>query len=308
MPLHAAGSRTDRAPHRAGAMAIVLLVATSCASDSAPVFVDDLVEEAPQPATTAVVVPATTESPPPLLDPIEVTRAWSPANATAEIIGTGAVATDVVTVDDRPAAPESFDVDGSGGFTLRVRIEDEGAHTVCVRDVCSRVFTLAPDAESSAEVEAKIDQALPLAKEIFDGEALFPDWSIVVSGPFSGTGGSTDDTSKTITIYANRDRSVEEYVTTILHEWGHVVDAERLDDEERDRYRAARGIDPATPWRSIGRHTLEEWGSQPSEDFAEVLVALWTAESASPHQVRTLAPNGQPDTATFDVVTAIVAG
>ena len=47
-----------------------------------------------------------------------------------------------------PADVLSFEVDEDGGFTLQVWIEDEGAHTVCVADACSQVYTLAPDAES----------------------------------------------------------------------------------------------------------------------------------------------------------------
>lgn len=299
-------SRPAQLAAMTAAAATVTMAIAGCGGNEEPIFVDDVVEGATT-TTTVVIVPATTDAPPTPVDPVVVTRAWSPANATAEIAGTGALATDVVTVDERQVPTETFAVDDDGGFTLRVRIEDEGAHTVCIRDVCSRVFTLAADAESSAEIDAKIAEAQPLAATIFDGEALFPEWSIDVSGPFSGTGGTTDVESKTITVYANRGRSVEEYVVTILHEWGHVVDAERLNDEERVAYLALRGLDPATPWRSLVAHTLEDWGTQPSEDFAEVLVALWTAGTDTPHQVRTIPAAGQPDQSVFDQVTALVS-
>lgn len=287
-------------------MGAVAVAAVGCSANDEPIFVDDVVE-AVATTSTVVIVPATTEAPQRLIDPVVVTRAWSPANATAEIIGTGAIATDVVTVDDQQVLAEMFSADADGGFTLRVRIEDEGAHTVCIRDVCSRVFTLAPDAESSAEIEAKIAQARPLAAAIFNGEVLFPDWSIDVSGPFSGTGGTTDVDSKTITVYANRGRSVGEYVVTILHEWGHVVDAERLTDDERVAYLSIRGLDPSTPWRSLVAHTFDDWGTQPSEDFAEVLAALWTADTETPHQVRTIPDADQPDQTVFDQVNALVS-
>lgn len=294
---------------RVALMGVLAAAAMGCGGNEEPIFVDDVVDVVEEVATTtvAVIVPATTEAPQPVLDPVVVTRAWSPANATAEIVGTGAVATDEVTVDDQNVLTEMFTLDGEGGFAMRVRIEDEGAHTVCIRDVCSRVFTLAPDAESSAEIEAKIAEAKPLAAATFDGEALFPEWSIEVLGPFSGTGGTTDVDSKTITVYANRGRSVEEYIVTILHEWGHVVDAERLTDEERSSYLSLRGLDPSTPWRSLVTHTLDDWGTQPSEDFAEVLVALWTADTDAPHEVRTIPAADQPDQAVFDQVTALVS-
>lgn len=290
---------------RLAVAAVIAAIAAGCGGSEPPIFVDDVVEAPTTAATTTtiLVVPATTEPP---RQAIEVIRAWSPENATAEIIGTGAQTSDVVTVDDVLVTPESFTVDADGEFTLRVTIDDEGAHTVCVRDACSRVFTLAADAESTEEVEAKIAAARPIAAAIFDGEALFPDWSIEVSGPFSGTGGRTDAESKTITVYANRGRSVEEFVVTILHEWGHVVDVERLTDEERVTYLRARGIDETTPWRSPVSHSIGDWGDQPSEDFAEVLVALWTAETGTPHEVRTLAGADAPDQALFEQVTALV--
>jgi hypothetical protein len=297
---HSVARRVARAVLAIGATAI----AVGCGGSEQPIFVDDVVEPATT-TTTILVVPATTAAPP-VVEPVEIARAWSPENATAEIIGTGAASTDPVTVDDVLVTPESFTVDADGEFTVRVTIADEGAHTVCVRDVCSRVYTLAPDAETSAEVEAKIAEARPLAAAIFDGESLFPEWSIDVAGPFSGTGGSTDVDSKTITVYANRGRTVDEYVVTILHEWGHVVDAERMTADERVAYLEARGVDPATPWRSPGTHRLDTWGDQPSEDFAEVLVALWTADTETPHIPRTLVDAGAPDQALFDQVTALV--
>jgi hypothetical protein len=236
---------------------------------------------------------------------IDVSRAWSPENAVAEVNGTGAVAADPVTVDGAPADVTVFTTDADGSFTVRVRIEDEGAHTVCVRDACSRVFTRAPDAESIEEVEAKIAEAIPLAAELFDGVARFPGWTIDVAGPLSGTGGQTDTERKAIVIRANRGRSVEEYVTTILHEWGHVVDVELLTDADRVAYRELRGFPADQPWQDEVTHSIEQWGSQPVEDFAEVMVAEWTSSTAQPHEVRTAA--GAADAATLDAVRALVA-
>ena len=233
---------------------------------------------------------------------ITVERAWSPANATAQIEGSGATAADPVTVDGDPADVESF-VEAGGGFVLQVHIEDEGAHTVCVREVCSRVFTLAPGADSPDEVDAKIDAAIIEAAAVFDGQARFPGWTIVRSGPFGGTGGSTDPIGQTITVYGNRGRTVDEFVTTILHEWGHVVDDERMTDETRADYLVLRGYDPTTEWRSPGTHRLEDWAASPIEDFAEVMVVAWTGGA---HDVRSTAPGGQPDADAIDDVLVLV--
>lgn len=295
---------------------VLALTAAGCSETDPVVFVDAVVDEhtgvgddaggdvsvaretSSSGSSAATTLPVT---------PIVVDRAWSPANATAEIIGTGALVDDIVTVDGELAVIDSFTIDADGRFSLRVTIDDEGAHTVCVRDSCSRVFTLAADAESIGEVEAKIAQARSIAATMFDAQAEFPDWSVEVSGPFASIGGTTDPVTKTITVFANRGRSVEDFVVTLLHEWAHVLDAERLDDDERAAYTSFRGYGPATPWRSEGDHSIEAWSGQPSEDFAEVMVALWTASTEQPHQVRTVAPGGPPDDIVFETVIGFLA-
>jgi hypothetical protein len=207
---------------------------------------------------------------------IEVEQLFSPANATAEMTGSGARVTDPVTVDDEPADVLRFDVADDGTFLLQVWIVDEGAHTVCVADACGRVYTLAPDAESPEEITAMIEAALPLARGYLDWEVEFPGWTVEIGGALAGTGGSTDVDNRTVTVYRNRGRTVDEFVRTILHELGHVVDAEYLDDESRSEYTAIRGYAPDTPWRADGSHRIDQWARQPSEDFAELMVAIWT--------------------------------
>ena len=245
-------------------------------------------------STTVATVPAT---------PIVIERLWSPSNAHAELIGTGATADDPITVDGDPATVLSFDTEDDGSFNAIVRIDEEGAYTVCIRDECERVYVLDADAETIEQAEEKITEAIPLAKELFDYESEFPDWSIKTAGPLSGTGGSTDIENRTVIVYANRNRELDEFVTTILHEWGHVIDAERLTDEERAQYRVLRGIDPEIPWRTPGAHSIEDWGLQPSEDFAEVMVALWTGGEIMPRTSQIAPP---PDAATLDAVALLI--
>lgn len=201
----------------------------------------------------------------------------SPENAVAELFGSGAVESDPVTVDGRPAVVESFAVEAEGGYRIRVRIEEEGAHTVCVADVCGRVFTLAPDAETPEEVVARIDEALTIAATIVPYAEWFPDWTVEIGGAMSGTGGTTDASRQVVTVHRNRGRSVDDFVRTILHEFGHVVDLERLDDAERTDYTVVAGYPVDTPWSDPTARSIDEWASQPSEDFAEVLVASWSA-------------------------------
>jgi hypothetical protein len=263
-----------------------LLATTACSSDGReladPVFPPPATE--PAPTTTLVLVdelPGEPTDPPSASAPAEaagrvvIDRLYSPANATAELTGTGAVFGDPVTVDGEPADLLSFDID-DGVFTAQVWIEVEGAHTVCVADACGRVFTLAPDAESPEEVVAKIEEAIVLAAEILPYDELFPEWSIEIGGALSGTGGTADADRRVVTVYRNRGRSVDDFVRTILHEYGHVVDAERLDDADRAQYLVLAGYPADTPWRDPEARRIDDWARQPAEDFAEVFVAAWT--------------------------------
>ncbi len=82
--------------------------------------------------------------------PVVIERIWSPENEIAEVLGFGAIATDAIAVDDGPAELVTFDIDASGSFTLRVRIGEAGAHSVCIRDECGRVFVeLAPSPDDA---------------------------------------------------------------------------------------------------------------------------------------------------------------
>ena len=280
-----------------GVVVVALAASGACSSDgrelAEPVFPPPAATTTTTTTTASATAPATivvpTELPAEPTEPTVVSttttagssgrvvfdRLHSPANATAEVTGRGAVPGDPVTVDGEPADLLTFAI-AADAFTARVWIEDEGAHTVCIADTCGRVFTLAPDAETAEEVVAKIEDAIVLATEIFPYDEVFPGWTIEIGGALSGTGGSTDAERGIVTIYRNRGRSVDDFVRTILHEFGHVVDTERLDDEARARYLTVAGYPTGTEWRAADARRLDDWARQPSEDFAEVLVAAWS--------------------------------
>ena len=86
----------------------------------------------PTTSTPATTVPQT---------PIVIERLWSPANALAELTGTGATTDDPVTVDGESATVVSFDSEDDGSFTATVRIDEEGAHTVRSRGVRTGLCT-----------------------------------------------------------------------------------------------------------------------------------------------------------------------
>jgi len=280
-----------RLPRSAFSVGLGVALLTSCAGDERK-LTDPVFDLPAPPVTVAETAPGNLVTVQPTIAPvtdsiathrlIEIEELFSPANATAEMSGVGAVPTDLVTVDGEPADVLSLDVDAQSQFVLQVWIDDEGPHTVCVADACGRVYTLAADADSPQEVIAKIEQAMPLAKRYLDYPAEFGDWEVSIGAALAGTGGTTDSDTMTVTIYRNRGRTIDDFVRTILHEFGHVADFERLDDAERGEYLELRGIGPSTAWRDEAAHRLDQWGYQPSEDFAEVMVAIWSNQRWQP--------------------------
>jgi hypothetical protein len=205
-----------------------------------------------------------------------IDRLWSPEPAIARVEGTGASSAATVTVDGQPGDVVGFDLGDDDSFDIRIFVEDEGAHTVCVGDTCGRVYTLDADAETPDEVIAKIDEAVDAALGIVPFDEWFPEWTVEVGGLLAGTGGSIDADTKTVIVYRNRGRTLDDFVRTVFHEFGHVADAEWLDDDRRDEFAALRGFSPETPWRVEGSHRLEAWAASPSEDFAEAMAVWWS--------------------------------
>ncbi len=147
-----------------GTMLLVLAVTLgACGSDGrelrsptaplpAPTTVDQSLDSSL--ATVDAIVPpvsAGVPSPPPVADPrVVVDRLYSPADARAEMVGSGARPGDPVTVDGQPADVVSFDVASDGSFVLRVRIDAAGGHTVCVVEACSFVDVVVAEPSTPA--------------------------------------------------------------------------------------------------------------------------------------------------------------
>ena len=284
-----------RPTERAAAVVAAITVLASCASGDGRELAE-AVDPLPARATTAVPVTAdptpagptvtldlptvVTGDPTASLDSgrVSIDELSSPENGIALVVGRGAVTADPVTVDDAPADVVSFEIAADGTFEARVFVADEGAHTVCVADACGRVYTLDPDADTQEEVIAKIEAAIPLAQGIAPVDAWFPEWTITIGGLLSGTGGTADASTKEVIVYRNRGRSIDDFTRTILHEYGHVADLEWLDDELRREFAQLRGFPADTAWRGNGGHRMEDWQGSPSEDFAEAIVAHWSAD------------------------------
>ena len=182
-----------------------------------------------------------------------------------------------------------------------------GAQTFCVRDTCGRVWVKDPSEQTQEHATATAQAALDGALATYGISAALPDWTFVVTGPLAGVGGSTSRESHTVTIHATPGRTPADYVVTVLHEVGHVVDAEYLDDAHRAAYLDARGIPADSAWhRSVDDHVSgdDRW-LYGAEDFAEVMA--WIL-SAGEHVPRTgdLADAPEPEDAA--VIVEIVFG
>ena len=122
---------------------MLFLIAAGCsAADSGPVFTADEVRSPTTTPTTPLVVPLTTvpltDAPPagPVSTTVVLDLISSPADGVAEIVGGGAVSTDLVTVDGVNAAFLSFENAADGGFVATVSIIGDGQHTVCIAETC----------------------------------------------------------------------------------------------------------------------------------------------------------------------------
>ena len=122
--------------------------------------------------------------------------------------------------------------------------------------------------------------------------------------PFSGRYlGMTDNDARTITVYVQRQDTVQSLRVTLAHELGHALDHLTGSDEQRARYREVRGIAPDAPWYGCDR--CDDYDT-PAGDFAEVF-AVWLVGASDyrsrmgpppdQHQLEQLAPLFAPPSA-----------
>lgn len=80
---------------------------------------------------------------------------------------------------------------------------------------------------------AKIEEALVDVGRYPDGDDEFPEWSIGIGAPLSGTGGPVDGVTR-----------------TVPHEFGRAADVDRLTEDERATCLQLSRLDPSRPWRA----------------------------------------------------------
>ena len=202
-----------------------------------------------------------------------IERLWSPSEGVARIEGSAPEGTSI-TVDDEPA-----DVTTTGGnVTVDIGDLEPRPYTVCLGDACSRVMVKGPPRDEAA-IRAAAEAGVAQANAVWDLNCAYPEWTIEVDGLKPGAGGSTNATTRTVRLYLHEGRTVEEFATTMLHEYGHVVAAEQMDDDDWAAYGDIRSTQPAP---AVPAGEDERW-SELTEDFAEVFVHLVTDGA---HQIR----------------------
>lgn len=225
----------------------------------------------------------------------EILHLSAPTPGYIDLVGTGTPGTAIVTIDGEHRVEVTLE-ESAAGVQATFPSPVIGPQTVCLGGVCHRVAVADPEAQTLEEAEGLAHQALADVLDTTDALAYFPDWTFEISGPVTGSGGTTYPRTSTVVIHATPGRSAADYTLTVLHELGHVVDVVSMDDSSRQRYQEWRGFDAAQPWCSTddaAPHGDRRW-SLPCEDFAEVMV--WLATDGD-HQPRSAsqAPAGAPE-------------
>lgn len=113
-----------------------------------------------------------------------------------------------------------------------------------------------------AAAEASID---------FDIRSALPGWQIRFAGENPDFLGVTLSAERTITIHVRPGHDVETVAAVLMHEVGHAIDLERLDDAQRAEWLDMRSM-PRTWWPGNGLSDFAVGAG----DFAEAVSALTT--------------------------------
>ena len=115
-----------------------------------------------------------------------------------------------------------------------------------------------------AAIEAS-SRALGLLR--FDWRAILPGWQIRFLPGRSGIRGATFPDRRLIEIYVRSGDAPDELAHVVAHELGHAVDVSRLDDADRQVWKATRGVPAGVAWFPSGSGVPDY--STPAGDWAE---------------------------------------
>lgn len=114
------------------------------------------------------------------------------------------------------------------------------------------------------QIGSQIEARVP-----FDIAAHFPGWTINYEAESVRYSGLTNSRTKTITMFVGADTDLDFAADVLVHELGHAIDLEKLDNDTRHQWLEMRGIEPVW-WTESGRADFEVG----SGDFAEAVAAL----------------------------------
>ncbi len=136
-------------------------------------------------------------------------------------------------------------------------------------------------AEPTAEPAASpATQTLPTLQSItalisYDLDVLIPGWTITIGPDRVGYHGMTNSETRTIAIYVDADQQPANLVEVLMHEVGHAIDLDRMDDALRSEWVEMRQIPPI--WWAGSGHTDFAVGAG---DFAEAVAAVTTGSAS----------------------------
>jgi hypothetical protein len=127
-------------------------------------------------------------------------------------------------------------------------------------------------ADGSNDTTAATEEARAGAEALqlisYPWEQLLPGWTVEFLPERDGLYGLTKVRHQRIEIYVRLDRSPTFLAHVIAHELGHAVDVTLNDEDDRDRWRAARGLDSAPWWPESGKTDFQTGAGDFAESFA----------------------------------------
>jgi hypothetical protein len=133
--------------------------------------------------------------------------------------------------------------------------------------VLTVILALLPVRLAAQNVVSRNEEALSLIK--FPWQQL--KYNIVFMAPRPGYRAMTYPKLHKIEVYARPSDDTSLLAYDIAHELGHAIDMTFNTDETRKKWKALRGIDPATPWFGCSR--CSDYNT-PAGDFAETFALL----------------------------------
>jgi len=148
------------------------------------------------------------------------------------------------------------------GSLVLVRAQGPNSGPVAANQTRALLSVTGLAAEVGQRAEATVD---------FDFRAALPSWEIGYGTHHPDFLGVTYSAEKTITVHVAPGASVESVAGVLMHEVGHALDLERLDDSQRAEWITLRNM-PAAWWPGDGLSDFAVGAG----DFAEAVAAYTT--------------------------------